>query len=45
MLAKPFDQITAADIHDLCARRAYENQLLEFKRDTCLPSEIDPFRG
>jgi hypothetical protein len=37
MLTKPFDQITADDIHDLCTRRAYENQLLEFKRE--LPAE------
>jgi predicted HTH transcriptional regulator len=37
MLAKPFDQITADDIRDLCARGAYENQLLEFKRE--LPAE------
>ena len=37
MLTKPFDQITADDIRDLCARRAYENQLLEFKRE--LPAE------
>jgi hypothetical protein len=33
MLAKPFDEITADDIHDLCKRGAYENQLLEFKRE------------
>jgi hypothetical protein len=37
MLTKPFDQITADDIHDLCTRKAYENQLLEFKRE--LPAE------
>ena len=37
MLAKPFDQITADDVRDLCARGAYESQLLEFKRE--LPAE------
>jgi len=44
MLSKPFDQITAADIQDLCARGASENQLLEFKRE--LPAErghLDPW--
>src|SRR5487761_1016093 len=37
MLDKPFDRITAGDIEDLCAHGAYENQLLEFKRE--LPEE------
>src|SRR6266446_697915 len=37
MLTKPFDRVTADDIHDLCTRGAYENQLLEFKRE--LPAE------
>jgi len=33
MLDKPFDQITIDDVQDLCSRGAYENQLLEFKRE------------
>lgn len=37
MLVKPFHEITADDIRDLCARGAYENQLLEYKRE--LPAE------
>ncbi len=44
MLSKPFDQITANDIEDLCVRGAPENQLLEFKRE--LPADrgrIDPW--
>jgi len=31
MLNKAFDQIDASDIVELCARGAYESQLLEFK--------------
>jgi hypothetical protein len=37
MLAKPFDQINADDVRDLCARSAYEAQLLEFKQE--LPAQ------
>jgi hypothetical protein len=36
MLNKPFDQITADDILELCRNAAYENLTLEFKRE--LPS-------
>jgi predicted HTH transcriptional regulator len=43
MLAKPFDQITADDIRDLRARGAYENQLLEFKRDLPSRDREDPW--
>jgi hypothetical protein len=39
MIDKDFDQITAADVSDLCAEAAYESQLLEFKRE--LPGERD----
>jgi hypothetical protein len=31
MLAKSFNEIAADDIRDLCARGAYENQLLEYR--------------
>jgi Putative DNA-binding domain len=37
VFAKPFDDITAEDIRDLCTRGAAENQLLEYKRE--LPAE------
>jgi hypothetical protein len=37
MLTKPFDQITADDIRELCTTKAYESPLLEFKRE--LPAE------
>jgi len=37
MLTKPLDQITVDDVRDLCTRKAYESQLLEFKRE--LPAE------
>src|SRR5579862_8939045 len=37
MIDKNFDQITAADVSDLCMKAAYESQLLEFKQE--LPGE------
>jgi hypothetical protein len=39
MIDKDFNQITAADVSDLCTEAAYESQLLEFKRQ--LPADRD----
>jgi hypothetical protein len=33
MISKPLDQIIRQDITELCARGAYENQVLEFKQE------------
>jgi hypothetical protein len=42
MINKPFDQIVAADIAELCEHGAYESLMLEFKRELIEPRRQAP---